>query len=585
MVFLQPQFRNLFVLAVLMAACVAAILTLNPYPLLVLSLVGIWAMLGLSWNILGGYGGLVSFGHAAFFGGGAFTVAILFHDYGVSPWIGCVLGAVVGGLLAVVIGAVTFRLKGHYFSLAMLAYPLALIPVFTWAGWSEVALPLQRVHPIAYMQFSDARIMPAITMMALLGCLFVCLFIERTRLGMQLYAIRQNELAAQCAGIATMRVKLIASLVSGAMAGLAGALYAVVVLVVTPGSVFGMLVSSQALIVSMFGGLGTAWGPLIGALILVPMAEVLNAGLGARLPGVQGVVFGLAIMAVILVRPQGLFWAVRDHIASRRPAVPVMPSVTLQAAPSTPVKPPGDVLLTVEGISVRFGGLHALSDVSLEVRRGEILGIIGPNGAGKTTLFNVLNGIVGTTSGIARLGDARLTGLLPQEVSALGVARTFQTVRAFPRLSLVENVLVGAFGAHHSDRAALEAAWVTVRRVGLQDRALVPASLLTSRELRLMELARALAGNPTLILMDESFAGLSTADVDGMITQIRQLAAEGVTVAIIEHTMGAMVRLADRFVVLDGGRNLASGLPDQVVRDPRVISAYLGKRWVEHAGA
>ena len=585
MVFLQPQFRNLVVLTVLMAVCVAAILTLDPYPLLVLSLVGIWAMLGLSWNILGGYGGLVSFGHAAFFGGGAFTVAILFHDYGVSPWIGCVLGAVVGGLLAVVIGAVTFRLKGHYFSLAMLAYPLALIPVFTWAGWSEVALPLQRIDPIAYMQFSDARIMPAITMVALLGCLFVCLFIERTRLGMQLYAIRQNELAAQCAGIATMRVKLVASLISGAMAGLAGALYAVVVLVVTPGSVFGMLVSSQALIVSMFGGLGTAWGPLIGALILVPMAEILNAGLGARLPGVQGVVFGLAIMAVILVRPQGLFWAVRDHVASRRPALPVMPSVALQAAPAAPAKPPGDVLLTVEGISVRFGGLHALSDVSLEVRRGEILGIIGPNGAGKTTLFNVLNGIVGTTSGAARLGDARLTGLSPQEVSALGVARTFQTVRAFPRLSLVENVLVGAFGAHRSDRAALEAAWVTVRRVGLQDRALVPASLLTSRELRLMELARALAGNPTLILMDESFAGLSTADVDGMINQIRQLAAEGVTVAIIEHTMGAMVRLADRFVVLDGGRNLASGLPDQVVRDPRVISAYLGKRWVEHAGA
>ena len=244
MVFLQPQFRNLVVLTVLMAVCVAAILTLDPYPLLVLSLVGIWAMLGLSWNILGGYGGLVSFGHAAFFGGGAFTVAILFHDYGVSPWIGCVLGAVVGGLLAVVIGAVTFRLKGHYFSLAMLAYPLALIPVFTWAGWSEVALPLQRIDPIAYMQFSDARIMPAITMVALLGCLFVCLFIERTRLGMQLYAIRQNELAAQCAGIATMRVKLVASLISGAMAGLAGALYAVVVLVVTPGSVFGMLVSS-----------------------------------------------------------------------------------------------------------------------------------------------------------------------------------------------------------------------------------------------------------------------------------------------------------------------------------------------------
>ncbi|WBV45219.1 branched-chain amino acid ABC transporter ATP-binding protein/permease [Pseudoroseomonas cervicalis] len=588
MQFLAPSGRQRLALLALLLGGVAATFLISGYELLVISMVGIWAMLGLSWNILGGYGGLVSFGHAAFFGGGAYTVAILFHDYGVTPWIGCLLGAGIGALLAVLIGAITFRLKGHYFSLAMLAYPLALIPVFTWAGWHELALPLQRQDPLHYMQFSDPRVMPLIILGALGIALFICLRIERTRLGLQLFAIRQNELAAQCAGIATLRTKLVASAISGGIAGLAGALYATVVLVVTPHSVFGMLVSAQGLIVSMFGGLGAAWGPVIGAIILVPLAEMLNATIGARLPGMQGVVFGIAIMAVILFRPQGIYWAVRDHLV-RAPAV--APELAAPPAPEAAVphpdyhEAPGEALLVVRGVSVRFGGLQALSDVSLEVRRGEILGIIGPNGAGKTTLFNVLNGITRASAGSAQLEGVELLGRAPQQVSAMGIARTFQTVRAFPRLTLLENVVVGAFGANSDDRAALEVARAMLERVGLADRALVPASQLTNRELRLMELARALASNPKLVLMDESFAGLSSADVEVMMRQIRRLAAEGMTVVIIEHTMKAMVRLATRFVVLDRGRNLAEGLPEQVVREPEVVSAYLGKKWVEHAGA
>jgi branched-chain amino acid transport system permease protein len=295
-------------------------------------------------------------------------------------------------------------------------------------------------------------------------------------------------------------------------------------------------------------------------------------------------------MLVILFRPQGIYWAVRDYLAPRRKPAATATPACLMASPVAPDQADasgkrGEILLAVSDVGLRFGGLQALSDVSFEVKRGEILGIIGPNGAGKTTLFNVLNGIYRPTTGSARLEGPELIGLSPRDVCARGVARTFQTVRAFPRLTLVENVVVGAFVAAPSDRAALDTAWAMLARVGLAERGLVPAAQLTNRELRLMELARALASHPRLVLMDESFAGLSTADIAAMEEQIRRVADEGITIAIIEHTMSAMVRLADRFVVLDRGRILATGRPDAVVRDPEVVSAYLGKRWVEHAGA
>ncbi len=496
------------------------------------------------------------------------------------------MGGVTGAVLGLLIGAVTFRLKGHYFSLAMLAYPIALMPLFNWAGLTEVALPLQRTQPVAFMQFADPRAVPLIGLALLGGSMLLCLLIERSRLGLVLFAIRQDELAARASGIDVLRWKLKAIALSGGLAGLSGGLYAILVRVVTPDSAFGMLVSAQALIVSMFGGLGTAWGPLIGSVLLIPTAELLNATFGARLPGLEGVVFGLAIMLVILFWPQGVYWAVRDAMvrprraASGLPAAP--PAVTVPAAASTGS---GAVLLSVQRLSVTFGAVKALADVSLDVHGGEILGIIGPNGAGKTTLFNALNGIVRPASGRAVFEGRALAGLPPQEVCALGVGRTFQTVRAFPRLTLLENVVVGAFAAERSSTAALARARAAVARVGLADRALAPASTLTNRELRLMELARALAGGPRLVLMDESFAGLSSEDIEFMIPLLLRLRDGGLTIAIIEHTMQAMVRLADRFVVLDHGSSIATGCPQDVVRDRTVIAAYLGRRWVEHAEA
>ena len=286
----------------------------DAYYQLMLTLVPIWAVMGLSWNLLSGYTGLVSFGHASFFGLGAYTVTLALVLFDLTPWFGIPLGVVVGAAAAVVIGYPTFRLRGHYFALAMLAYPLALLYVFQWLGYQEVALPMKRAAPGWYMQFGDYRVYLTIAVGLLVLALLVSLAVERSRFGMSLLAIKQNEPAAEAAGIDTLRWKMRAIVLSGALAAAAGGLYAVVLLVVTPDSVFGVLTSAQALIVALFGGVATMWGPVIGAAILVPLSETLQAHLGNIIPGIQGVVYGLAIVLVILLAPEGIYWRVRDRL-------------------------------------------------------------------------------------------------------------------------------------------------------------------------------------------------------------------------------------------------------------------------------
>ena len=241
-------------------------------------------------------------------------------------------------------------------------------------------------------------------------------------------------------------------------------------------------------------------------------------------------------------------------------------------------------MLAVEGLSVAYGGLAALREVSLEVRKGEFVAVVGPNGAGKTTLFNMLNGIVPPSAGAIRFEGRSLAGLRPSAVCALGIGRTFQMARAFARMSILENVLVGAFVAHRDAAGAHDAALAAVALVGLEDKAGAIAGDLTTRDLRLMELARALAGGPRLVLLDEPLAGLGASETEELIAVVRRLPAAGITVVIIEHTMQAMVGLVDRFVVLDQGRLLAQGTPAEVTQRADVIEAYLGRKWaVAHA--
>ncbi len=554
----------------------------DAYYQLMLTLAPIWAVMGLSWNLLSGYTGLVSFGHASFFGLGAYTVTLALVLFDITPWLGIPLGVLVGAAAAVVIGYPTFRLRGHYFALAMLAYPLALLYVFQWLGYQEVALPMKRTAPGWYMQFGDYRVYMAIAVGLLALALLMSLAVERSRFGMSLLAIKQNEPAAEAAGIDTLRWKMRAIVLSGGLAAASGGLYAVVLLVVTPDSVFGVLTSAQALIVALFGGVATMWGPVIGAAILVPLSETLQAHLGDVIPGIQGVVYGLAIILVILLAPEGIYWRVRDRLMrGREPPLPAALPPPRAAAPLRlrPRPDPAPAILEVEGLSKSFGGLRAVHEVGFEVARGGILGIIGPNGAGKTTLFNLLNGFLAPDRGRVTLEGRSLIGLKPNRICRLGVGRTFQVMRPFARMSALQNTLVGAYVAERSDAAALAAAHAALDRVGLAGRAGIVAGGLTTKELRLMELARALAGGPRLLLLDEPLAGLGSGEIEELLSVIRGLAADGVTIVVIEHTMQAMVRLADRLVVLDHGQIIAIGEPDAVTRDERVIEAYLGRKW------
>jgi ABC-type branched-subunit amino acid transport system ATPase component/ABC-type branched-subunit amino acid transport system permease subunit len=573
------------------AAVAAAVLVLSlvlrsAYYELVLTQVLLWAVMSLGWNVLCGYGGYFSFGHAAFWGLGAYTVALAMIDLDVSPWVSIPFCAVVGSVAGAIIGYPSFRLRGHYFALAMLAYPLAMLYVFQWLGYQELTLPMKRDAALAFMQFEDPRIYVVLALGLMVAALSISLWVENSRFGMALTAIKQNEPAAEAAGIDTWRWKMLALMLSGAIAAVAGGLYAVVLLVLTPDTVFGMLVSAQALILALFGGVGSLWGPVIGAMVLVPLAEGLNAELGNILPGIQGVVYGVAIIVIILCAPEGVYWRARDRLSRNKKPEPraTVPAAPVVALPQPRSTARGD-LLALRGIGIWFGGLRALDEISLSVPEGGLYGIIGPNGAGKTTLFNVINGFLAPDDGTTEFAGETITGLRPNRICRRGIGRTFQVARAFARMSVLENVIVGAYVGAASDEAARRMALAALDRVGLSPRADAIAGGLTTRELRLMELARALAPHPRLILLDETLAGLGHEDLDEILALIRQLRADGTTVLIIEHTMQAMVHLVDHFTVLDHGRLIAEGRPDDVVRDQRVIEAYLGRKWVERVAA
>jgi ABC-type branched-subunit amino acid transport system permease subunit len=274
----------------------------------ILTLVFLWAAMGLAWNIISGYAGQISFGHQAFFGIGAYVTVLLAAKLQLTPWLGMWAGVGVAVLAALLIGTPTFRLAGIYFGLATLAYPLIFRIVMDYLGYQEVAIPMVRDRPALFMQFEEPRSFDLLALALLAATLVLSRLIEGSRLGYSLRAIKENEQAAEAMGVDAFRSKMLAYALSAAPAALAGAIYAHAILfVVTPDAVFGVIVIVQTLVVCLVGGAGTLWGPVIGAAIMIPVSEILDTTVGDRLPGIQGVVYGAALMAIMMWAPEGLF--------------------------------------------------------------------------------------------------------------------------------------------------------------------------------------------------------------------------------------------------------------------------------------
>jgi branched-chain amino acid transport system permease protein len=551
-----------------------------------------------SWNLIGGFAGQYSIGHAAFLGIGAYVSALLAMNAGVSPWLGMVAGGLVAATVGGVIGYPCFRLRGAFFSLVTIAFA-EMLRVGLELTDTVLGIEINGVrglviapvgHSWAAFQFVDKRYYYWIMLALLVLVLGVGAWVKASRLGYYLAAIGDDEDAVASLGISPARAKLAAMLLSAFFTAMGGAFYAQFILFITPTRLISLELSVQMVIMAVLGGIGTVLGPLYGALVLVPIAELTRAFWGGSFQGVHLIVYGALLMAAILYWPQGVAgWLRRGQAAlDRRRAVrPEPAAVPGRAAPAPAIvlpegtlfpraAPADGAVLELRGLTRSFGGAVGVRDLSLRVGAGEVVGLIGPNGAGKTTVFNLITGVLAPQSGSMTFDGRDLGRLRPDEVNRLGIARTFQIVRPFLKLTARENVMVAALPRVGSPAAARAEADRYLAFVGLAHRGGTVADGLSTGERKRLELARALATRPRLLLLDEVTGGVDQRSLPGLVALIRRIRREGVALLVVEHNLRVITEVADRLVMLHLGEKVREGAPAAVVADPRVVEIYVG---------
>ena len=574
--------------AAALALTVPAIFFADGYQLYIIALLGLTAVVGVGLNIMLGLTGQISLGHVGFYAIGAYVASILTVTYGWSFWPAFLLAGAVAGAAGVLLAIPALRVTGPY--LAMVTIAFGFVVEQSAAEWREVTggwngimnIPTPSAFGHSFDERDIALFVVAFTTVAIV--LFARL--KASPWGLAMRAVRDSEIAGQSLGLNLVWIRTAAFALSAVLAGLAGAVFASMTNFISPES-FPFFQSILFLLVVMIGGSGTVLGPLIGAVVVVLLPEFLSSLAQYRLLFV-----GALLLVVLWLAPEGVVGAIGRFTA--RPDMRAVRPTGLDIAAFLTEGQTGETL-HIEDLRIAFGGVQAVTGVGLTARAGEVTSIIGPNGAGKTTLLNLMGGFYKPDSGRILLGERDLAGLPSHVVARAGIGRTYQTTQLFPQMSVLDNLLValrggrlGSIGAalfgRRRDEPLHETAQGLLAFVGYEGAIHQPAGALPHVDKRLVEIARALATRPRVLMLDEPAAGLSHADTERVGVLLRRIAAAGIVVILVEHDMNLVMGVSDHVVVLDAGRAIADGAPADVRTDSAVLKAYLGKEESEGAG-
>jgi branched-chain amino acid transport system permease protein len=532
------------------------------------------AVFGLS--VVLGLCGQINLAQAAFFGLGAYAVGLGTSDYHVSFWLCLAGGCVIALLAGAFLGMSTLRLGGHYLAMVTISFQQIVTLVMInsiWLTHGPDGVP--RIGRPDLFQSSQSYLAFCVAMLAIVG--YAVWHLSDTRVGRAMRAVRDNELAAGVVGIDVFRTKVLAFALCAVLGGLAGGLFAGGFAYVSPDQ-FSFAESVVFLTMSLLGGVASPIGSAIGTGLLILIPEWLR--FLKSIPGLYLAIYGLSVILIIRYMPDGI-WGFINIVAERWRSKPTAPAAgsALQLMPATAG---GDIVLSVKGLSKHFGGLKAVDNVDIDVRRGGVHALIGPNGSGKTTTLNVLSGLYKATSGSVTLDGTDITDMPPHQRAAAGLGRTFQNIRLFRSMTALENVVIGAerpgntLLRQRDDDALTARAMSALTFVGLGARANELISSFSYGHQRLIEIARALAANPTLLMLDEPAAGLNSSEKLELHALLKRIAAQGLTILIIDHDMTLVSEAAQHITVLNFGKRIADGESLSVLRHPDVVSAYLG---------